>query len=150
MKTCIVCKKDQPTTEFYAHAQMADGLFGKCKTCCKEQANALRIKKLQDPNWVTKERQRCRLKAEKYRQSGVVFKTSNVVKHAWRKRNRVKSRAHCAAVRAVRNGKIERKTICEKCGVEGKLHKHHPDYSQPLKVEWICPKCHGLEHRKFA
>lgn len=45
---------------------------------------------------------------------------------------------------AVRMGKIN-KLPCEKCG-EIKVFAHHPDYSVPLKVVWLCLKHHREEH----
>jgi len=45
---------------------------------------------------------------------------------------------------AVRSGKIERGN-CEECG-EPNAHGHHPDYSKPLEVIWLCPKHHAEEH----
>jgi hypothetical protein len=27
---------------------------------------------------------------------------------------------------------------------------HHPDYTDPLTVEWLCNSCHLKEHRKSA
>ena len=47
---------------------------------------------------------------------------------------------------AIRSGKLIKKP-CEVCG-ETKVHGHHDDYSKPLEVRWLCPKHHGLEHRK--
>lgn len=38
-----------------------------------------------------------------------------------------------------RRGKIE-KMPC-KCG-NPNTEMHHPDYTQPLKVEWLCRDCH--------
>lgn len=37
---------------------------------------------------------------------------------------------------------------CEVCG-DKKTHRHHPDYSKPLEVVFLCRKHHGLVHRKF-
>ena len=35
-----------------------------------------------------------------------------------------------------------------KCGAT-KVEMHHPDYSKPLLVEWLCRPCH-LDHHKLA
>lgn len=45
---------------------------------------------------------------------------------------------------AVRDGRLERHTLCEACGLPKKLYKHHPDYSKPLLVIWLCRTCHDL------
>ena len=45
---------------------------------------------------------------------------------------------------AVRNGKLKR-LPCEKCGTE-KAEAHHTDYSQPLKVMWLCRTHHQEWH----
>ena len=37
---------------------------------------------------------------------------------------------------------------CERCG-ELKVEKHHPDYTKPLKVEWLCRPCHLELHAKL-
>jgi len=51
---------------------------------------------------------------------------------------------------AVRDGRVKR-LPCEFCGDE-KVHAHHDDYSKPLDVIWLCPKCHrrlhAMEERK--
>jgi len=37
---------------------------------------------------------------------------------------------------------------CEVCGTtEGKIERHHPDYSQPLNVKILCTTCHAAEER---
>ena len=46
----------------------------------------------------------------------------------------------------VKRGKVERKTECERCGSNIKVQAHHRDYSKPLEVEWICLRCHMIEH----
>jgi len=33
---------------------------------------------------------------------------------------------------------------CERCGAVSQ--KHHPDYSQPLSVRWLCRDCHLTHH----
>lgn len=49
--------------------------------------------------------------------------------------------------RAIRRGELRRPGTCSKCGASGKIHGHHPDYSRPLDVVWLCVNCHWAEHR---
>jgi hypothetical protein len=70
---------------------------------------------------------------------------------SWRKKNpkskeqRFKSNARSYLHVYVKRGKIK-KLPCEKCG---SLHSeaHHPDYSEPLKVKWLC-RAHHLDLHK--
>ncbi|KKM22763.1 hypothetical protein LCGC14_1622020 [marine sediment metagenome] len=39
------------------------------------------------------------------------------------------------------------KRPCVQCGSPDS-QAHHLDYSQPLKVQWLCVPCHNLEHPK--
>lgn len=57
-------------------------------------------------------------------------------------------RAQRAVFRALRSGRIARPEICQDCEVESPLHAHHPDYSKPLDVEWLCEACHLARHGK--
>jgi hypothetical protein len=44
------------------------------------------------------------------------------------------------------SGKLARGP-CEKCGASDvKVHAHHDDYGEPLKVRWFCVPCHRLHH----
>ena len=40
--------------------------------------------------------------------------------------------------------------ICERCGKEGTLYKHHKDFNhgndRPFDIELLCPSCHVLTH----
>lgn len=66
---------------------------------------------------------------------------------AWRKNNAHKRRAHKLLRDAVISGVVIKPTICQRCGASPRLlHGHHPDYSLPLDVLWICPKCHSAIH----
>lgn len=51
------------------------------------------------------------------------------------------------AKRAVMSGKIE-KLPCAQCGAPNS-EKHHPDYSQPLVIVWLCRPCHQSLHMKI-
>jgi len=60
--------------------------------------------------------------------------------------NKQKYSAQRAIKRLIDLGIIIRQP-CEVCGDEPSLG-HHPDYSQPLKVVWLCQKHHKEIHRK--
>ena len=62
----------------------------------------------------------------------------------------VKLKANALLRQAVRRGEISKPDRCEKCGRrphgEIELQGHHPDYSKPLEVRWLCNSCHGMMH----
>jgi len=63
MKVCFKCNEEKPLTEFYKHAQMADGHLNKCKSCNKSDVKKDYYRKSSDESFVEKERERGR---EKY------------------------------------------------------------------------------------
>jgi hypothetical protein len=63
---------------------------------------------------------------------------------AWRAKNPEKVRAQQIAKRH-----IPAPDTCQRCGAQGLIHRHHPDYSRPLLVEFLCPACHALTHREL-
>jgi len=62
------------------------------------------------------------------------------------KRNPIKQHARNLLQSAIRWGKIIPQP-CVKCG-EKIVHGHHPDYSKPLDVLWLCRTHHMELHRK--
>lgn len=60
-----------------------------------------------------------------------------------------RNRARRLLQAAVKKGWIIRPGICERCSEECKPHAHHRNYSLAYVVEWLCRRCHGLEHRTF-
>ena len=68
----------------------------------------------------------------------------------WRRFNpdsgndRQKTKAREIARSCVRRGLIEREP-CEVCGDHAQIH--HPDYSQPLLIVWLCSSHHREVHR---
>ena len=148
MKTCFKCGESKPLSEFYPHKRMADGRLGKCKTCAKSDvAKRIEAKQL-DPDWLADERARCREKQSRYRAAGAASVVKPEAQKKWLAANPQKRKAQSAAGRAVRCGKLVPLTNCEGCQKEAKLQKHHPDYSKPLYVQWLCTTCHGKAHWK--
>lgn len=51
--------------------------------------------------------------------------------------------ARIATTRAIAAGLLVRPKTCQECGASGRIAAHHPDYSKPLDVEWLCRSCHS-------
>jgi hypothetical protein len=52
-----------------------------------------------------------------------------------------KAKARDELQRAVRAGKVT-KGPCEVCGTTQNVQGHHPDYTKPLEVQWLCTTHH--------
>jgi RecJ-like exonuclease len=68
---------------------------------------------------------------------------------AWRSKNPDGMKAQITIGNMSRRGKITYPDVCPKCGGSGKIHAHHPDYSKPKEVEFMCARCHKDEHRNL-
>jgi hypothetical protein len=62
----------------------------------------------------------------------------------YKKKHPEKKLAWTKLQRAIEHGLI-RKESCRVCGNE-QAQAHHPDYSYPLSVEWLCPLHHKERH----
>ena len=62
-----------------------------------------------------------------------------------------KYRARYKLKDAVRTGKIKR-GVCALLGSDckGQIEGHHPDYSKPLEVVWVCRHHHNVIEGKTA
>ena len=66
---------------------------------------------------------------------------------AYRQRFPERQRARQILQYHLRKGKVV-KLPC-RCGARD-VQAHHPDYSKPLEVVWLCSTCHGEAHRLHA
>lgn len=133
MKACFKCDRCLPLSEFYRHPMMGDGHLGKCKTCARKDARDNREKRRDYYLEYDRERSKTVERRQGIRLSQV----------KWSDRQRARVLLHNAVTR----GKIVKPAQCEDCGVETKLDGHHPDYSKPLDVMWLCRRCHMRHHR---
>lgn len=134
MKTCFKCGVAQPMENFYRHQQMADGHLGKCKTCTKLD---MRVDRATKPRVREYDRERSM-------QPQRIALRARVSKE-WDRKHPDRARAQTQAARAVRAGKLTKPTLCEGCGLpKNRLEKHHPDYSKPLLIVWLCKPCHAI------
>lgn len=140
VKHCRWCDVTKSLDDFYAHPQMRDGHLNKCRECVKVYVRARYHEKMADPVWRKGERARGR---RKIRDSGWM----------WKKPDPVHKAANTAVGNAIRRGDLVPPEHCEDCGhgfSEFRRESHHPDYSRPLEVEWLCALCHGKRHRSVA
>lgn len=72
----------------------------------------------------------------------------NATQRRYEARHREKRSAHNAVYRALKRGDLTRPDACEGCGRSCKPQAHHDDYTKPLDVRWLCPTCHGSEHKE--
>ncbi len=57
-----------------------------------------------------------------------------------------KLRARKAIDNRIQKGTLVRPTKCQRCGGSENIQAHHPDYSKPLEIEWVCSACHRSIH----
>lgn len=121
--TCVKCGEVKDFVEFSPRKDSATGFNRQCRKC----RIYLPIKK----------EDRTEEQNEKIRQ-------------VWRNRHYKKANrdtARRALRNAVKNGKIDKPSVCEKCGSKGLMHGHHEDYTKPLDVKWLCESCHLEIHK---
>ena len=147
-KKCFKCKEQKAISNFYRHPAMGDGYLGKCKKCAKKDVQERFDRLCKNPKWLMKERDRCRKKQARYRSLGLASPSKPGSQKRWQLKYPERRKAHILAAYAEKRGRLVPPTVCEDCSQPSKLHKHHDDYSKPLSVKWLCPKCHGIAHRK--
>jgi len=118
---------------------MADGHLNKCKECAKKDTDDNFKRKMLDPNWQIKERERQRLKETKRRNLGLVKKYKRTTIPI-----EVRKAKYGEYMHAIQGGKLTPKP-CVVCGKE-KTQGHHEEYAKPLDVVWLCTRHHADRH----
>ena len=137
------CARELNDDQFYRHAAMANGHLSFCKDCVVAKTKAHReanIERLRAYDRWRGDTPKRKAKVAAYRATHPSALAHG--KKKWRERNLEKRKAHAIARR------IALPEACQQCGASGKLHRHHPDYSKPKLVEFLCPSCHGRVHRE--
>lgn len=93
-----------------------------------------------DPEFREKQREAARIQSRKRRAKRALYNAQH--------RKSIELRARRKAQKAVRCGKLIRPDACDACGTREarRIEAHHPDYSKPLEVLWLCTLCHGAIH----
>lgn len=113
---------------------MADGRVNKCKVCNRRDVQRNRQDKREYYRIHDSEREKRLDRKEKKRQRNI-------------KRDKLfpeKRKANKIIGNLLRSGRLERKS-CFVCG-DPRAEAHHPDYSNPLLISWLCSACHHAIH----
>lgn len=132
MKTCSECKLQFHTSNFYRNRSKPCGLDSYCKDCTRLKYRDKR------------ERNR-----KNYREKDKRYYKDNRDKISEKRKsdyeiNKHKHQARAAVQSAIRKGDMER-GLCQECG-DRKSEAHHPNYSKPLEVVWLCKTHHARVH----
>lgn len=125
-RTCTRCGETKLITEFHRRhtGTTRYGINPACKIC----ANALSV--------------------EYRRRNGKKYSAKNKERYwANPEAHRVVGRAHDTVRHAIKRGNLTRPETCEQCGLTGRIEAAHYDYSEPLRVRWLCKSCHVLWDR---
>lgn len=134
LKRCFKCGIDKSRTEFYRHLQMGDGLLGKCKACARYDTKANQLAKFEYYQAYKKE----------YATRPATRARARRITKEWRLAHPGRAGAHYRAEKYLRDAP----EYCERCLLVKTLQRHHPDYSQPLLIEWLCKRCHAVADRE--
>lgn len=142
MKTCFKCGNQKPLSDFYRHSRMADGHLNKCKECTKTDVFNRRHGKGRE-RVLAYDRQRA-LKDDRKEHN-------KRISAAWRQKHPLRRAANIAVGNAVRDGRLTPWPACSNPeGCESKqVVAHHPDYSRPFDVVWLCHAHHQQAHAMF-
>lgn len=148
-KRCFKCLCVKPLDGFYKHARMADGRLNKCIECTKADVTRHRQENLERFRAYDRLRGSMphRVAARKEYQrtpEGRAAHQRALKASALRYPERQKARH--ALGNAVRDGKVTPWPACAVPECSQKPEAHHPDYSAPLDVVWLCNEHHRAAH----
>jgi len=130
IKQCRVCNEEKPASLFYPYQGR------ECKECTKARITSYRAENIDRIREYDKTRARLPHRIEKARQTFLNWKA----KHPERRE------AQAVLLQAVRSGKVMKWPVCAVPECNRKPEAHHPDYSRPLDVVWLCPAHHKQVH----
>lgn len=155
MKVCTTCKQKKSLELFYKKKLGKYGRQAICIECSmiyarsdKAKESIKRYFKTEKGNKALSRYRKSEKAKERYRRyylSEHGKKTRREYKREYRKLYPLKVSARKAVLYALSVGKLERGP-CEVCGITGRVHGHHKDYSKGLEVNWLCSRHHRDLH----
>ena len=150
MKQCKGCGETKSLDKYYKHPATGDGFASKCKECAKAVVKAARNKnpekyrEYEKQRAMSVERVAARSAYRSTDKGKAAVKRAHAVYHA---KAPARRKAQVAVGNAVRDGRLIPWPACavpDCCNAE--IEAHHPDYSRPLDVVWLCNSHHREAH----
>jgi hypothetical protein len=146
-KKCARCGETKTLGQFHKNKAAKDGHCEVCKICAiartrqwyAENPERVRRWHLENPERLREHRKTWLKKNPEFRSQA---------NKRYRTKHPQKIKAHMVLNYAVTSGKIIRPETCISCGAGGRIEGHHPDYSKPLEVIWVCVPCHKKIHQE--
>lgn len=140
---CKLCGIAKPADGFYRSNRT------RCKDCIKSSVRENRLAKIDYYRAFDKARasmpHRVAARAS-YQATPQGIAAANRAKKEWDKKHPARKAAHRRVQKAILRGKLS-KLPCFVCGRED-AEAHHPDYSAPLAVTWLCSAHHAQVHKE--
>ncbi len=140
---CKHCFHDMPAERFYKSNQ------SKCKECVKaavshhRQANLERVRAYDRVRGSQPHRVAARAE---YRRTPAYAQSHEAAALRWSAKHPDRRKASHIVGNAVRDGKLIPWPVCAMPECFLKPQAHHPDYSRPLDVVWLCDAHHKQAH----
>ena len=145
--TCNKCGAKSDDVKFYA------GVSSRCADCHKRLARENRAANVEHYRAYDAKRfqedPRVIARIKRYQSTDKGRASLAASRAKWKAENPDKRAAHIILGNAVRDGRATKPSVCSRCGGGGRIHGHHHDYTKPLDVAWLCPKCHTAEHKRI-
>lgn len=141
---CKQCNTSKDDSAFYVSNKT------RCKDCVKASVTANRNANIERVRAYDKMRASMphRVAARyEYAKTPAYAKSHEAASLRWAAKHPERRKASHLVGNALRDGKLFRQP-CWVCGK--KAQAHHPDYSRPLDVVWLCPPHHKETHQLIA
>jgi len=153
-RPCSKCGECPPTVSFRVN-KTTGYRDAWCRGCTRDSTKSWKARNPEPVRRSNRESDRRRYWADPQaaRERGIAGYHANA--EVWmeraRKRPSEKKRAAWRIHELTRSGRLQRPDSCQQCGESGqRIEAHHPDYSRPEHVEWLCTRCHGATRRRQA
>lgn len=140
---CKLCNTTKDADSFYA------GNKTRCKECVKARVHVHRQENLERIRSYDRMRDSMphRVAArEAYQRTPAFAESHEAAAKRWAERHPERRKASHMVGNAIRDGKLVPWPVCAVPECCGKPQGHHPDYSRPLDVVWLCATHHREAH----